>query len=447
MTHKSPMKSTCGVGLILAWWLITAPNAWAVQWGQQAKLTADDGELGDHLGGSVSISGGTAIVGATGDDDRGVNAGSAYIFQQGGSGWTQAAKLVPDYGEQEGSFGWSVSISGETAVVGVNVDEDVHEESGWAYIFQQDESGWTQRAKLVPDDGAGGKMGYFGKSVSISGQTAIVGASHDDQQGGDSGSAYIFQQGDSGWTQVAKLLADDGQSGDTFGRSVAISGDTALVAASNSRFDSESDEQISSGWAYVFQETDSTWTQVAELAPEDARADLFFGSRVSISDGYAIVNADELDPSGVRFGSAYIFQESETGWSQVAKLLPADGQLSRYFGSSVSISGTTAIVGDHLDDDNGAASGAAYIFEDTGAGWTQVAKLLPDDGLQDDRFGKSVAISDGTAIIGATSHGDPSHAGAAYVFAVPEPSSMALLLAAGAALMIFTRYRRSRTSP
>jgi hypothetical protein len=160
------------------------------------KLTAGDGTAEDYFGSSVSISGNTAIVGAPGDDDNGTESGSAYIFSrnQGGTdNWGEVQKLLASDGAAGDYFGWSLSISGNMAIVGAPIDDDNGGDSGSAYIFSRNQGGtdnWGEVQKLLASDGAA--YDYFGHSVSISGNTAIVGAVGDDDNGDYSGSAYIF---------------------------------------------------------------------------------------------------------------------------------------------------------------------------------------------------------------------------------------------------------------
>jgi hypothetical protein len=224
----------------------------ADNWGQVKKLLPSDGAAGDYFGRSVSISGDAAIVGTMWDDDN----GSAYIFsrdQGGADNWGEVKKLLPGDGAGSDHFGGSVSISGDTAIVAANGDDDNGSGSGSAYIFSRDQGGadnWGQVKKLLPGDGAAGV--WFGASVSISGDTAIVGARWDDDNGSSSGSAYIFshdQGGADNWGEVKKLLASDGAAGDEFGYSVSISGDTAIVGAMW-----DDDNGNNSGSAYVYRQ-------------------------------------------------------------------------------------------------------------------------------------------------------------------------------------------------
>ncbi|MDP7032835.1 MAG: FG-GAP repeat protein, partial [Gemmatimonadota bacterium] len=174
----------------------------------EAKLLAADGAASDYFGFSVSISGDTAVIGAAWDDDNGSYSGSAYIFRFDGKQWIQEAKLLAADGAADDHFGFSVSISGDTAVIGAYYDDDNGTASGSAYIFHFDGTQWIQEAKLLAADGDEGD--WFGSSVSISGDTAVIGARSDDDNGSYSGSAYIFHFDGTQWIQEAKLLAADG---------------------------------------------------------------------------------------------------------------------------------------------------------------------------------------------------------------------------------------------
>ncbi|MCH8344693.1 MAG: FG-GAP repeat protein [Planctomycetes bacterium] len=346
-------------------------------WGEVTRLIATDAAAGDHFGTSVSISGDIAIVGSQFDDHSGFgNAGSAYIFYRNDPGndqWGQVAKLTASDAAASDHFGTSVSLSGDFAIVGASLDSDNGSWVGAAYVFYRNQDGndqWGQVAKLTASDGA--TFDYFGVSVSISGATAIVGAMADDDNGGVSGSAYIFVKPPSGWTnmtQTVKLTASDGAMFDLFGVSVAISLDTAIVGAYG-------DTTGQSGSAYVFVEPADGWDSVPSLLHETAKLTAFdgapgdqFGISVSISGDGATVGARFNDDDGFRSGSAYVFLKPPSGWQNTnqenAKLTASDAAQRDQFGDSISISGDIAIVGAHFndDDDNGNNSGSAYIFE------------------------------------------------------------------------------------
>ena len=239
----------------------------------QVKLTDNDGAADDNFGLSVAISGNTAIVGASSDDDNGAGSGSAYLFQRDSSNgfWYQYLKLTAADGAVLDGFGISVAISSDAAIVGAYGDDDNGNSSGSAYIFQRDAGGWIQVQKLTAADGAAGDS--FGYSVAISGDTAIVGAYYDDDNGADFGSAYIFQRDAGAWSQVQKLTAADGATEDFFGYSVAISGDAAIVGAYR-----DDDNGSNSGSAYLFQRDSSNgfWYQYQKLSAADGAANDYF---------------------------------------------------------------------------------------------------------------------------------------------------------------------------
>ena len=384
-----------------------------------SKLRASDGVADDHFGLSVSIDGNTALVGAYGDDDNGSISGSAYIFRFDGSSWVEETKLLPSDGAADDYFGYSVAIDGNTALVGAYCDDDNGSKSGSAYIFTPnsiDPNNWDQQAKLTAPDGAA--IDYFGESVSISGDYAIIGAYGDDDNGSASGSAYIFRYDGSNWVQQEKLLASDGTMSDYFGGSVAIDGNTALVGANG-----DDDNGSSSGSAYIFTPNEidpNNWDQQAKLTATDGAASDLFGYSVSICGDYAIVGAHLDDDKGYNSGSAYIFTPNSidpNNWDQQAKLTASDGASSDYFGYSVAIDDNTSLVGAYREDDNGYDSGSAYVFHFDGSSWVQQDKLLAPDGAYEDYFGYSVAINGNNTLVGASGDDDVgTDSGSAYLF-------------------------------
>ncbi len=351
---------------------------------QMAKLVAyGGGSAGDQFGWSVSISGDYKIVGSHKASGGGENdSGSAYIFVRDGTSWSQQAILVASDRAASDWFGKSVSISGDYAVVGAYLDDDGGNNSGSAYIFVRDGTSWSQQAKLVADDAAA--YDQFGNSVSISGDYVVVGASWDDDGGSNSGSAYTFVRSGTSWSQQAKLVADDAASGDYFGESVSISGDYALVGSYL-----DGDAGSFSGSAYTFVRDGTSWSQQAKLVASDGGQNYHFGESVSISGNYAVVGSHGLSSSGSN-GMVYTFIRSGTSWSQMAKLVAGDGDRNDFFGNSVSISGDYAVVGAPYDDDGGSESGSAYVFKIVAI---QNAKIVASDGAYYDRFGNSISTS------------------------------------------------------
>ncbi len=381
---------------------------------QLAKLLAADGAAGDWFGRSVAVSGDLAIIGAPLDDVGSQNRGSAYVFRRTGATWTQEAKLLAVDGGLQDAFGWGVAISGDLAVVGALGNGTFGSSSGSAYVFRRTSGVWMQEAKLLPTDGGAGA--WFGRSVAVSGDLALVGAQRDDDLGDDSGSAYVFRRSGETWTQEAKLLPADGAAGDLFGSSVALLGDVAIVGA---HLDDDLGEN--SGSVYVFRRGAGVWLQEAKLLAADGAAGDGFGCSVAACADLIFVGAawDAGPKSGL--GSAYVFRSDNGNWIHEAKLMATDGAASDYFGYSVAVSGDVAVVGAYGVDDVGTDSGAAYAFRHDGATWAEAAKLLPSDGSAPDYFGYSVAVSGELIMVGAYRDDDlGGQSGSAYAFVVPD---------------------------
>jgi hypothetical protein len=325
------------------------------------KLLPLDGSASDEFGESVAVSGTNAIIGSRWDDDNNPESGSAYVFDTVTG--NQIFKLLSSDGTRGDAFGGAVAIDGNMAIIGAAYDDDNGAQSGSAYLF--DVTTGNQLAKLLPSDGA--TAAFFGETVSISGGIAIVGAPGDEQNGIDSGAAYLFDTATG--AQLAKLVPSDGEAGDWFGGSVGISGGTAVISAP---FDN--DNGPNSGAAYIFDT--ATATQTLKLLPDDGSTnDEFgcsvaindsdiedrFGSSVSIAGAIAVVGAKQEDETAINSGSAYLF-DTTTG-TQISKLCVSDGSAGDYAGHSVSISGTTVISGAFLNDENGESAGVAHLFE------------------------------------------------------------------------------------
>ena len=399
---------------------------------QVAKLTGSDGAADDNFGWSVAVDGDTAVVGAINDDDNGVNSGSAYVYIRQSGAWSQAAKLTASDGAPGDFFGHSVAVDGDTVVVGAYRDDENGLHSGSAYVFTKPATGWTTTsnfaAKLTASDGAA--VDWFGYSVAVDGDTVVVGAhGYDDSATvSNSGSAYVFTEPATGWTTTstaAKLTANDGAASDYFGYSVGADGDTVAVGA---YFDD--DNGVNSGSAYVFTEPATGWTTTstaAKLTANDGAAGDWFGLSVSVDGDTVVVGAINDDDNGEDSGSAYVFTEPATGWTTTntaAKLTANDGAAGDYFGSSVAVDGDTVVVGAYGDDDNGENSGSGYVFTKPATGWataTETAKLTASDGAAVDYFGLSVAVDGDTVVVGARYDGDKgSNSGSAYAYEVSD---------------------------
>jgi len=313
-----------------------------------------DGNVDDYFGGSVSINGDYAIVGA---DNKKVGSnlaqGKAYIYYRSGTTWSEQAQLTASDGAANDRFGCSVSINGDYAIVGA-YGKDVGSNSyqGKAYIYYRSGTTWSEQAQLTASDGAANDL--FGYSVSINGDYAIVGAIWKDVGNNpDQGKAYIYHRSGTIWSEQAQLTASDGTANDSVGYSVSINGDYAIVGACNKDVGSNSYQ----GKAYIYHRSGTTWSEQAQLTASDGAEYDLFGYSVSINGDYAIVGAFDKDYT---WGAAYIFYRYGTTWSEQAKLIASDGTGGDYFGYSVSIDGNYTISGAFYKYNK---MGAVYFFK------------------------------------------------------------------------------------
>ncbi len=425
-------------------------------WGEVKKLTASDAQAGDFFGFSVAIGGDTIAVGSP--QEPSFLTGAAYVFQRNeGSqdNWGEVKKLTASDAQAGNGFGWSVAVSGDAAVVGAPF-EGTGAGHGAAYVFGRDQGSqdnWGEVAKLTASDA--GANDLFGWSAAVSGDTAVVGALREDAGGEDAGAAYVFNVPERVETELEsefrKLLASDAQAFDGFGLNVAVSGDAAVVSGRGGTYIFQRNQGGPSNWgevagltasgvvaisgdtavvgALVFQRNEGgqdNWGEVTELIAAGVQELDDFGVSVAVSGQTIIVGADGDDGGGANAGAAYVFERNEGGtdnWGEVAKLTASDAQEGDIFGESVAVSVDTAVVGASWEDSGASNAGAAYVFSRDEGGqdnWGEVTKLLAADAGVTDRFGNSVAVSGGTAVVGAVwedaggcCFDDP---GAAYVF-------------------------------
>ncbi len=261
----------------------------------------------------------------------------------------------------------------------------------------------TEKFKITASDGSSNDK--FGTSVGLSGDYAIVGTDATDDNGTSSGSAYIFKRSGSTWLEQAKLIASDATAADFFGENVAISGDYAIIGAVGDEHDNGPFNSTGNGSAYIFKRSGSTWSEQAKLFDSNARG---FSKSVDISENHAIVGSPEGD-------AAYIYNQSGSIWSEQNMILPSDGggvNANNRFGQSVAIEGNYAIIGSPDDDDLGSDSGSAYIFFWNGTNWVQQTKLTASDGGDFAFFGNAVSIAGNYAVVGGRNTGN----GKVYIF-------------------------------
>jgi hypothetical protein len=318
--------------------------------GQVQKVIGSDATPANNFGGSVAISGDTAVIGSPDFTGSGGN-GPVYVFTLSGASWSQQQELTAPDGAAKVSFGGRVSVSGDTIVVAA-ADQMVggNKGQGAAYVYTRSGTTWAQQAQLTAADGA--LNDSFGDSVSISGDTIVVGAEgHTVGSAGDQGAAYVYTRTGASWTQQAELTANDGAQDDFFGGSVSVSGDTVAVGAFGHTVGGNVDE----GAAYVFTRTRTTWSQQREFTAADGASDDAFGSSVTVSGNTVLVGAPGHKVGSNDFqGAAYVFTRNGTTWNQQQELTAADGVALNGFGSTVGVSGDTAVIGVGRDggDDN-----------------------------------------------------------------------------------------------
>lgn len=374
----------------------------------ETKLFASDAAVADYFGLSVAMGNGVALVGTPGRDG---SPGNAYLYwlDTVTGNWVEQ-KLTASDTDRYDLFGSSVAIDGSIAIIGAENAVGDLQGKGAAYVFVTDPvtGNSIEQTILTASDGA--LFDYFGHSVSISGDTAIIGAFKDDDKGSDSGSAYIFVRDPvtDTWAQQQKLLASDGASGHNFGRSVAISGNTVVVGASGNSS------------AYIFEQNPVTgnWGEL-KLPATDVTSVAISGDTVVVGRGATTIGGS----------TTYLFERDPvTGnWTQLPNLKASDGATQDNFGSSVAISSDTLIVGAR----SAGTAGAAYVFViDAATGnWVEHQKIVSTAAITKfANFGMSVAINGNTAIVGAIydSFNNLPQTGSAYIYtpvggAVTEP--------------------------
>ena len=375
-------------------------------WSQTQKILAADGAGDDRFGNSVEINGNDAIIGAYFDDisSQG-NAGSAYVFVSSGGSWSQQQKLTASDSQADDEFGWSVSIDGDYAIVGAHKEDGSGIDRGAAYVFYRSGTTWTEQQKLTPGDTADND--FFGKSVSIDGEYAIVGAPG---KNSNQGFSYIFKRTGTVWTQMTKVGATGSNK---LGWSVSISMPCVIMGAYGTN--------SNTGTAHIYELQGSSWYGKGALTASDGMISDLFGISVAFDGDYVICGSPGHDLTYGGEGAAYIFEKPGTGWTtmtETQKITASDNEGGDGFGQSVSIDGDGIFVAAPSEDGSGNARGAAYIFNRASSSWSEVTKLTASDAANDDYFGWGVSISGDSAISGAYANDNTNgvNAGATYIF-------------------------------
>ena len=399
-------------GLIGALIMALVSTAWALTPIEVAKLIASDGGPYDDFGYSVAVDGDTALIGArvSGDGGFAVRTGLAYVFTRTAGVWTEQAKLTASNVVSDFFFGLSVAVEGDTALIGA-----CGRDTCSAYVFTRSAGVWKEQAKLTASDGS--RDDDFGLSVAIDGDIALIGAHYDDDNGDDSGSVYVFTRSAGIWTEQAKLTASDAAPFDNFGEGVALDGETALIGATG-----DDDNGSRSGSVYVFTHSAGVWKEQAKLTTSDGSRDDVLGGSVALDGDTALLGVQFDDDNGISSGSAYVFTRRAGVWAQQAKITQNDAVRLAGFGKSVALDGDTALIGASDGNIFTGNNDSAYIFTRNAGAWTQQAKLNASDSIGDKLFGGSVALDGDTALVGSRYGYDVDNdivsGGAVYVFSV-----------------------------
>jgi hypothetical protein len=320
------------------------------QWIQSQKLIPSDGAAGALFGNSVALSDDTALVGARGDSGKGNFAGAVYVFARDTTTgqWNQVQKLTASDATSGDLFGYSVALLGDIALIGARGSENRNTGSpGAAYIFAPDTNGqWNQVQKLIAADGVAGDG--FGFSVALSDDLAVVGTRNKASAQGTGGQ----------WSQTQKLTAGDGAAGDEFGYSVAASEGTVLVGARFAAHVTDG-TAISAGAVYVFASgpgpIGTRGNELQKLVASDGDIGDEFGVSVALTSDIILVGARNNSSAGAGSGAAYQFSFTQDTqgpgqWTQTLKIAARDAGSGDEFGSSVALSSDTALVGAPFDD-------------------------------------------------------------------------------------------------
>ena len=388
------------------------------------KIIADDGKAGDLFGWATDVDNGTLVVGAWRSDDFGANSGSAYVYELSTEPpvrWQMTAKLVANDEAAGDFFGFSVAISENTIVVGSFLNDENGKDSGAAYIFERNAGGpnqWGQVAKLIASDGEADD--FFGRDVTIDGDRVFVGADGDDDVGMDAGAVYLFERNQGGpdaWEEVTKIVAEDGEVEDRFGYALDVDGDTLAVGAYL-----DDDAAENAGSVYVFTPHSAernAWVQTSKLLPSSPTTSDFFGFSLDLNNNDLIVGAYLHNISG----AITIYERKEGAWEEVSGFTDFVDR-SHFFGWSVSIDGDFAAAGIPRTGHNN--PGGISLFRRTNdelQPWTLFDNIdlfsnrIITEPIEFDEFGISVSIEGEKLFIGA--HRDDektTDAGAVYAY-------------------------------
>ncbi|MBM9502065.1 putative Ig domain-containing protein [Leptospira sp. 201903071] len=415
----------------------------ALDWENQSFLKGSNLLANHYLGVSVSLSGNTVVSGAYGDS---AFTGAAYVFTRSGNNWTQEAYLTPPFPTNTDIYGISVSISGDTIVVGAPLEDGnqnfistngINDESlmasGAAYVYRRNGATWNLEAFLKPSNLDAGDN--FGRFVAINGDTIAIGSPREkstdptllfgtnasaDNTGTNTGAVYVFKRTGTTWAQEAYLKSNNPTANDQFGSEIAISGDTLIVGVSQ-----DDTVAVNSGAAHVFKRNGNVWSREAYLKASNPLANAIFGVSVGLSGDTAIIGASGQTGGG----ASYIFKRTANVWAEEAVLIAPNADASDQFGKAVAVSGDTVAIAapnesnsittilnrgtlPNLLDNGSLNSGAVYVFQKENNAWVYRSFIKTWNADPNDRVSNtiggpageygSLSIEGNSIVLGAT---------------------------------------------
>lgn len=346
-----------------------------------------------RFGESLAIQGNRYFVGSRSDTVLGVTMGAVYVFEDNGaSEISQIARFFPEDGMSLDYFGASVAASPGTAVIGAPHHDSNGVQMGAVYLFQEEGATWSQTQKLTGD--GPGTHDKFGDAVVLDGVQLFVGAPGDDDVGQNAGAVYVYEEAGGVWLLSQKLTPSDAPVDADFGETVDVSGEWLLVGARRK----EVEGVDGAGGAYVFRRLGATWIEHSILEPDDPGLANFFGSAVAIESGRLLVGAPQDDDVGNQAGSVYAYSLQGPFWMFDEEFVASGVAATDQFGGSVSLDGGDAVIGSWFDDTVGTNAGAFYLYEHGASGWEQGQKIVVEGSSA---LGQSVALESGIALLGA----------------------------------------------
>lgn len=360
---------------------------------------------GDAFGVSVALTDDLAVVGAP----LAAPSGRAIVYRRESGGWVFEAELTPPDGADGDDFGRSVAISEDRIAIGAPSCDGIEAESGAVYVFRRTAPGsWQFEQKLEPDPLESEGLGW---SLSMAGTRIIAGAPTASDLATFAGAAYIFTRTGSAWSLESRLVDTDRDPFEFFGESVAIDGDRALVGA---KADNSAGDEIGSASAFTFDGIG--WQREDRFVGSDCELGAGFGSSVAMKADLAVIGAPGDFRTGPSAGVAYVFQRTPSGaWTELAALEPADPIESQQFAWSVALDGNRALIGSAAEPDGVSPVRAAYVFAPLSGLWTQVDRIVATPTLDAEVFSFKLAIARRFALVGALRK---AGTGSAYTFDV-----------------------------